>query len=190
MQNGGGQTTEWFEQGDPDLDALVGASITKDACVLEMDFTAASNVNAIVFLYVFGSDEYNEWVDSQYNDAFALFLNGANTALLPNSNTPVTINNVNLQSNSAYYNNNAGAPFAYPNFEADGFTTLLMAGGNVQPGTNKLKLAIADSSDHRWDSWVLIKAESLKNMQGPQMIDDPHVKTWAGEWFDFMGTIT
>jgi hypothetical protein len=185
MQDSGSQSTNWGGPGDADLDAILGQAITQDACVLELTFTAAANVNAIVFNYVFGSDEYTEYVDSSFNDAFALFLNGVNTALIPSTTTEVSINTVNHLLNTGYYNENENGQ--YPNFEADGFTTLLMAGGDVLPGTNTLKLAIADTSDGVYDSWVLIKAESLKNMVGGEIIDDPHVKTWSGEWFDFMG---
>jgi hypothetical protein len=92
----GSTTTGFGTSGDPDLDALAevapGAP-TADAAVLEFDFVATSPV--VQFRYVFGSDEYNEFANSGFNDVFGFFINGVNVALIPDSETPVAINNVN-----------------------------------------------------------------------------------------------
>ena len=65
--------------GDAQLDALT-TSPTFDGSTLEFDFTCG-NGGQIAFQYVFSSEEYNEWVNSQYNDVFAFFLNGVNIAV-------------------------------------------------------------------------------------------------------------
>jgi hypothetical protein len=57
-------------------------SPTYDACILEFDFVAAA-ADTISFQYVFSSEEYDEWVNTAYNDVFAFVLNGQNIALLP-----------------------------------------------------------------------------------------------------------
>ena len=72
-----GITTENGQPGDADLDALVAGG-TQDAAVLTFDFVPSGN--KVQFEYVFASDEYNEYVGSQYNDVFAFFINGANCA--------------------------------------------------------------------------------------------------------------
>jgi hypothetical protein len=64
-----------------------------DAAVLEFDFVPKGD--KLQFNYVFASEEYNEWVGSQYNDAFAFFLDGRNIALIPNTTMEVSINSVN-----------------------------------------------------------------------------------------------
>jgi len=51
--------------GDTQLDGLAGYP-THDAAVLEFDFVA--NTDKIQFRYVFASDEYNEYVGSNFND--------------------------------------------------------------------------------------------------------------------------
>ena len=56
--------------GDSDLDIIASPDETEDACVLNIEFTVDSDVTAITFKYVFGSDEYLEYVNSRYNDAF------------------------------------------------------------------------------------------------------------------------
>ncbi|MEW5702578.1 MAG: choice-of-anchor L domain-containing protein [Candidatus Zixiibacteriota bacterium] len=154
--------------GDDDLNTLIPGLETYDAAVLEFDFTCDS-VQNIAFEYVFGSEEYNEFVDSSYNDVFGFFVNGVNIALLPDRVTPVSINTVNggnpfgtHATNPAYYRNNdcndGGCPI---NTEMDGLTVVLVASTAIQPGTNHIKLAIADATDELYDSDVFIRARSL-----------------------------
>ena len=40
------------------------------------NLTFEAGGDSIAFNYVFGSDEYLEWVNSSYNDIFAFFLSG------------------------------------------------------------------------------------------------------------------
>ena len=94
--------------GDSDLDRLT-AGITFDAAVLEFEFVTASE--NLSFNYVFGSEEYQEYVGSQYNDVFAFIIDGpglnhVNLARLPDSDIPITINNVNHKLNNHYYVDN------------------------------------------------------------------------------------
>jgi gliding motility-associated-like protein len=94
----------FFGVNDPDLDILSTFN-TNDATVLEFDFIATGD--SVVFRYVFGSEEYNEYVCGSVNDAFGFFLSGpgitgpfsnnsVNLALVPGTDIPVTINTVNL----------------------------------------------------------------------------------------------
>ncbi|MCX6231170.1 MAG: choice-of-anchor L domain-containing protein [Bacteroidetes bacterium] len=159
---------------DADLLAVVGSSVTslKDAAVLEFDFIPSSDT--IRFRYVFGSDEYPEYING-YNDVFAFFITGQNPfgpaynkkniALIPGTTTPVSIYNVNNGTTNsgpcvhcAYYINNTGGS----GIQADGFTTVLTAVAAVVPCTTyHLKLAIADANDQVLDSWVFLEANSL-----------------------------
>ncbi len=107
-------TLQWGTPGDADLEAIVEGTVglsvpTYDACTIEFEFRCAEDMVSspeVSFNYMFGSDEYYEYVDSAFNDAFAFFVNGQNIALLPDGVTPVTINNVNYQQNSQYFNCN------------------------------------------------------------------------------------
>ena len=184
--------------GDPSLDALVGA-ITRDACVLEFDVQCPAGRDGpanVAFEYVWGSEEYNEFTGSQFNDVFGFFLNGNNIALLPDGVTPVSINTVNAGLNAVFFNNNDPSDTAvpFPNFEADGFTSTLTASGPVNNGiANSFKLAIADVGDRILDSWVLVKGSSFKctntrDDDKPNGVSgDPHFKTWSGHKFDYHG---
>jgi uncharacterized repeat protein (TIGR01451 family) len=148
--------------GDPDLDAILNQQgATQDAAVLEFDFVpASSNVS---FRYVFASEEYNEFVGS-INDIFAFFIDGQNVALIPNTSTPVSINTVNLNSNSSFYRNNStdlGIPTPFGT-QFDGFTTVLTAQKTLTANTSHhIKLVIADQSDCILDSAVFLQTGSF-----------------------------
>jgi hypothetical protein len=58
--------------GDALLDTLIPGFTTYDATILSFEFTLSAG-NALYFEYVFGSDEYNEYVASQFNDVFGFF---------------------------------------------------------------------------------------------------------------------
>lgn len=89
-------TTSFGTPGDADLDTLVTNTTTFDAAVLEFDFECEGPTpDVISFQYVFSSEEYNEFTNTQFNNVFGFFLNGTNIALLPDNVTPVAINNVN-----------------------------------------------------------------------------------------------
>jgi gliding motility-associated-like protein len=163
--------------GDPDLtQALGGGFTTNDAAVLEFDFVPDGD--SLSFNYVFGSEEYLEWVNSSFNDVFGFFLSGPgingpyinnaeNIALVPNTTLPVAIDNVNTTVNSVYYVDNGDgftAPFnTDPQYiQFDGFTTVLQARALVQCGqTYHIKIAVADAGDNILDSGVFLEAGSF-----------------------------
>lgn len=135
---------------------------------LAFDFT--SDTGKVFFQYVFGSEEYNEYVNSQYNDSFELLLNGVNIALLP-STEAVTINNVNCGKNSAFYRNNSSSSnTACQNLnldiQYDGLTVILTASGTVGNGVNHFNFRIKDVGDSSLDSGVFIKAGSFSGSNG------------------------
>jgi hypothetical protein len=164
-----GTATNIGSAGSAALDALIPQS-TNDANILNIDFTTTTG--DIFFQYVFASEEYNEFVDSSFNDVFAFFLDGTNIALIPGTSNPVSINNVNNNLNSAYYNDNdfgdfgGSTPFA---IEYDGFTTVLTAQQlGLAAGEHTLSLQIADAGDTTLDSAVFIAGGSFSG-------DDPNL---------------
>jgi len=174
--------------GDANLNSLIPGYITYDATVLEFDFTVPE-YTGLTFQYVFASDEYNEYVHSQYNDVFGFFLDGANIALIPGTTTPVSINNVNNGNpygtnpvNPAYYiNNDLSDGGGTIDTEMDGLTVVLNATAQVLPGAHHMKLAIADAGDYVLDSNVFLKAESFVINAPPVIdVDNPSVTVDEG----------
>jgi len=156
---------------------LIPGYTTHDATILEFDFIPYSDV--ISFQYVFTSDEYNEWVNTPFNDVFGFFLNGVNVALLPSTSIAVSINNVNggnpfgtAASNPQYYtNNDLSDGGGSVNTEMDGLTVVFSVDAQVNQGeANHIKLAIADAGDSILDSNIFLKAESFVNQ--PADTDD------------------
>jgi gliding motility-associated-like protein len=182
---------------DPDLNQILSslgtAPETNNLCVIEFDFIPSGD--SIRFKYVFGSEEYNEWVCSDFFDAFGFFLSGPgisgvfsnsskNLAIVPGTALPVGINTVNNGSpgenaifspncpfgglsNSQYYRNNQNGT----TLEMDGFTKVFTALSKVQCGqTYHIKLIIANGGDVNYDSWVFLEAQSLSsNVLGIQL---------------------
>ncbi len=157
---------------DPNLSSLTQGN-QYDVSIIEFDFKPTANM--VQFDFVFGSEEYCEYVNSIYNDVFGFFISGPgitgvkNLAVLPDGTTPVTINNVNHLKNDAFYRNNNtyGSCFGLAtasmnDIELDGFTSVLTATANLIPcQTYHIKLAIADIGDANYTSAVFLRANSF-----------------------------
>jgi len=148
---------------------LIAGSASYDACALEFDLQPVGNF--VEFEYVFGSEEYPEYNCSAFNDMFGFFISGpgfstpTNIALIPGSSTPVSINSINDGSvttctpNTLLYVNNTDTTCTM-----DGFTVPLIATAPVTPSsTYHLKMVIADVTDGILNSYVVLKANSLKS---------------------------
>jgi len=195
------------EDGDEVLTDLLGMQ-TYDACVLEFRFKpATADLRSLWFNYAFGSEEYLEYVGSDYNDGFVLLLNGENIAIVPGTeDTAVSINTLNDYNNSDYYidndpGNHGLLNVPYPNMEADGFTKKLTASGTlIQDEWNTLSIHIADVMDCILDSWVLLEGGTMVVLDEVSVAGgltraevfagvtgDPHFIMWSGEKYDFHG---
>lgn len=162
------------------LDTLTTGTV-HDAAVLEFDFYPVSDT--LSFRYVFGSEEYNEYVNSSFNDVFGFFISGSNPlggfyankniAIVPGtSNTNVSVNNVNNGyadpgevstgpcEYCQYYHDNIGGL----TLEYDGLTTVLTAWILVVPCESyHLVLGIADVGDYIFDLGVFIEESSIES---------------------------
>ncbi len=158
--------------GDADLANSISVDSTRtyDACILEFDFVPLGDT--VKFRYVFSSEEYSLFNVCLFNDAFAFFVSGPgiaglkNIALVPNTNLPVSIFNVNdvpgggCPNNTVYYTHN----ILNKQFTHNGHTTVFTAFSAVQPcETYHLKLVIADVNDPNLDSGVFLEAGSLSS---------------------------
>ena len=168
-------------EGDADLTDVSGVP-TNDAVILEFQITPTGNL--LSFEYIFASEEYDQYVCSNFNDVFAFFITGPdpndpandydklNIALIPGTNLPVAISTVN----DGVSDSNAGSiceldysefyDGEIPELEFEGKTVTLPASVEVVPcETYTLKLAIADGQDNILDSAVFLKANSFTSPQ-------------------------
>lgn len=161
---GGQASTDNISGSDAQLATLAGASIM-DATWLQFDFIPT--VPLVTFRYVFGSEEYPEYVNAGFNDVFGFFITGpnpgggtytnVNLALIPSTTLPVSIDNVNSGSYSQYYTDNQGTTIVF-----DGFTHVLTATCQVTPcQTYHIKLAVGDAGDAIYDSGIFLEGGSF-----------------------------
>ena len=161
---------------------------------LSFDFVAVSP--GISWRYVFASEEYEEYVGSQYNDQFRLTLNGENLALIPGTSSNVEINSVNQFSNTAFYRSNTGAALDNFNTQYDGLTTLLTAskGDLIVGNTYNVQFMVTDVGDEAFDSGVFIGANSVSfdggSPETPLMPETPTNPTdpWVFPEFEVFDT--
>ena len=157
---------------NPDADLITS---TEDAAALEFDFVAVSNV--VSFNFVFASDEYLTFVNSQFNDVFGFFVSGpgitgpfgspagfpngsVNLALVPGTTTPITISTIHPGLNAQYYVSNTGGLTHTMN----GFTTPIQVMFNVICGeTYHFRFAVADCQDDYLSTAVFLQEGSFNS---------------------------
>lgn len=188
--------------GDSDLDNILSSTtMSFDAAVFEFDFIPS--FNTLLLDYVFASEEYPEYVCSEFNDVFAFLLSGpnpnggsynkTNLARIPGTNLPVAINTINpgtvgasgtsfgctggagsLNFSDLYVDNAGGTSVQF-----DGFTTKLqMTAPVIANEFYTIKIAIADAGDGVLDSAVFLEGHSFKSVQITDIEDVEHLNTF------------
>ena len=157
-------------------------SSVNDIAILEFDFIPLGD--SLNFRYIFGSEEYFMYENTEYNDVFGFFLSGPgisgpysspinhpngsiNLAIIPNSipPLPVTISSVNSITpiNDQYFIDNSSLTDIA---SADGYTRIFTAKEAVIPCESyHIRLAIADGSDGALSSYVWLEAASFSSVE-------------------------
>ncbi|MEM7572925.1 MAG: choice-of-anchor L domain-containing protein [Bacteroidota bacterium] len=172
---------------DPDIRTIVGPNaVVHDVTSYTITFQPISD--SVSFRYVFASEEYPEFVCSQFNDIFGFFISGPgingpysngaiNIAEVPGSDLPVRINSVNPGTpGTSAAGGDCSDPessLGFSNFFIDnngsnsppiydGFTQVFNASASLQAcETYTIKLVIADIGDSNFDSGVFLEARSF-----------------------------
>jgi hypothetical protein len=170
-------------QGFSDLAAISGNAQAEiyDPNSLEFSFILGEGAWNINFNYVFASEEYINFVGSDFNDAFGFFIDGQNVGILADG-TVVSVNSINPDTNAQLYRNNVPGyyladdyfskdptiPSLFLNIEPDGLTAvlttqpiLLNGGTQLNPVVHTARLVIGDVADPELDSAVFIQGNSL-----------------------------
>ncbi len=167
---------------DPDLAQMTSLNVY-DAVVIEFDIKSTNDT--VLFNYVFGSEEYHDYVDTQFNDVLGIFLSGpgivgpytnnaVNISTVPETDLPVCIGNINCGRQQAYCEdppgNGPNCELLYSNTDPDqgsfdlcaldAYTYPLQAIHDIQPEQwYHVKIAIGDVGDHIFDSDILLASE-------------------------------
>jgi hypothetical protein len=131
-----------------------------DVTELIITFDMQPGVNHVAFNIVFGSEEWEEFADSQFIDGFGMFLNGVNIAQVAGS--PVNIHHPDMKPSLDM----DGVPIPGTEIagtELDGIlapngVAVLTFTGAVNPTGNTLRFIVADTSDGILDTTVYFSA--------------------------------
>lgn len=153
-----------------------------------LDFDFLAYADTFAFGYVFGSEEYPEFVCATYNDVFAFFLTGPdpvtglsttrNVAVIPNTvsaanpnGIPVSINTINIGATSSSttgtcydgtYQQYYVANNSTNGVQYDGMTVALFAEGKIMAcETYHMHLGICNIGDDLFDSGVFLEEKSF-----------------------------
>jgi hypothetical protein len=129
------------------LSSITGRPDHFDVTQIDINFTPDVGITTVGFDLVFGSEEWAEFVGSNFNDGFGIFLNGVNIANF--SGQPISINNTAMSG--------------LVETELDGVITtgsgiaVFQVFGNVNPGPNTLTFILGDAADGVYDTTVYIQ---------------------------------
>jgi hypothetical protein len=131
-----------------------------DVTELIINFDMQPGVTEVSFNIVFGSEEWEEFRDSQFVDGFGMFLNGVNIASVLGQ--PVNIQHPETRPLLDAF----GLPIAGTEIagtELDGILApngnpLLTFSGLVNPSGNTLRFIVADTEDNIYDTTVYFSA--------------------------------
>jgi hypothetical protein len=180
-----GTSTNHGASGDADL-AEISGQTTFDASVFQASFIPDGST--LTMQVVFSSEEYLEYVNSGFNDAVGIWVNGEQAELQVGTGH-ISIDEINDQSNENLYIDNPASAEDY-NTEMDGFTVTLTLKAPVIPGEeNTIKIGIADGGDGALDSNLLIAGNSV---QTALVAGDDNIEVTAGspEEFDLLANDT
>lgn len=130
-----------------------------DVSILKVDLSVPSTANCLTIDFQFFSEEYPEWVNTQYNDAFIAELDNntwstaGSTISAPDNFAFDPTNNV-ISINAAGNTSMTAANAAGTTY--DGATPLLSAATPVGSGAHSVYLSIFDQGDHVLDSAVFL----------------------------------
>jgi hypothetical protein len=148
-----------------------------DAAVLKFDVTTNSP-GFLRISFVFGSDEAPFFLNQEFNDSFAILIDGENIATIAKSSGPIPFTLQDIEECDELYVRNDVAP--EPNeldgsqhgspgeplfdIEFGGFTKKLTRETKfpLAPGTHTVKIVIQDVEDRRLDSALFVETDSLK----------------------------
>lgn len=171
-------STNHGASGDVDLDEISGQT-TFDAAVFEASFIPDGST--LTMQIVFSSEEYLEYVNSGFNDAVGIWVNGEQAELQVGTGH-ISIDEINDQTNENLYIDNPASAEDY-NTEMDGFTVTLTLKAPVTPGEeNTIKIGIADGGDGALDSNLLIAGNSV---QTALIAGDDDIEVTAGNPGEF-----
>ncbi|QHJ11539.1 hypothetical protein FX988_01773 [Paraglaciecola mesophila] len=154
----GGEGSPATDEQNALLSEITGQAEHFDPIELSITFDVDDSVSVISFVGAFGSEEFPEFVDSEFVDGFGMFLNGVNVAGAPASDgstdgnlLPININHPDFAEIEGTELNGLLAPNGVP---------ILRFDIPVEPGStgNTFTLLLADASDSALDTTIFLSS--------------------------------
>ena len=176
---------------------LIGQNFTvasvNDVAMIEFDVEAEGDF--IAFDFIFYSDEYPNFINTNYNDVFALLASGpgvsgpngetaVNLAVVPNTDPvlPITVSSVNPTLNPEYFIEEFP-----PQFCANGGTQRISAMLDTEDGeVYHFQFAIGDGTDNALNSYVLVSGLVSGDMVG---CGDPFACNYCGSAITYADSV-
>ena len=135
---------------------------TRDVTIFRIDLRVPSGANCVSFAFRFLSEEFPEFVQTEFNDAF--IAEEGSTSWTARSNDDPTIDapgNFAKDPNGRNISVNQAGAFTVDADSAkgttyDGATPILRASSPIKPGTRSIYLSIFDQGDRQYDSAVFV----------------------------------
>ncbi|WP_137702517.1 choice-of-anchor L domain-containing protein [Marimonas lutisalis] len=155
-QNSNTSTNTRGPSNNSDFNDAAGAR-TYDASWLDIDFIPTGDTMTMQF--VFSSEEFPEYANSQFQDFGGVWINGAQVDMSVGAANP---GNLNGGGNENLYVDNTQDQY---NTEMDGFTVTMTLTIPVTAGeVNTIRIGVADVGDSSYDSNLLIAGDSVQTV--------------------------
>ena len=134
----------------------------RDVMIFRIDLRVPQDANCVSFAFRFLSEEYPEFVESEFNDAFIAELGGTTWTARSNEDPAIDApRNFAKDSGGRNISVNMAGAFTVDSDNAkgttyDGATRILRASSPVTPGTRTVYLSIFDQGDRSYDSAVFV----------------------------------
>lgn len=139
-----------------DFNAAAGAR-TYDASWLDVDFIPDNDF--MTFQFVFSSEEFPEYANSNFQDFVGVWVNGQQAQMAIGASNPGNL--VGGVNQNLYVDNTQDQH----NTEMDGFTVTMTLSFPVTAGAvNSIRIGIADVGDSSYDSNLLIAGDSVQTV--------------------------
>lgn len=140
-----------------------------DLTILKVDVNVPANANCIGFDFAFYSEEFPEFVGTQFNDAFVAELDTNDWTYNGTTRVITAPNNFAFdeQQRAITVNTALASPQA-TGLQYDGSTQLIRARKQVTPGAHSLYFTIYDAGDNVWDSAVFLDNLRAANIPAAQ----------------------
>ena len=124
-----------------------------DPTTLRVDVDVPAGRNCLSFDVAFYSEEFKEYIGSEYNDAFVAELDRNDWSYEADGDTLTAPGNFAFDTNGRQLTvNTVLVSSEETGLEYDGSTVLLKARAQVQPGRHSIYFTIYDAGDHVFDS--------------------------------------